>query len=182
MHRYLVATAMVTAAFLQACTGGRLTDGNGHAIIDGAHDPNSGIALANFRVNFSNVSTGKTYSTGLDSHALFSFDGYAPGSAANNDVYVPEGTYNVSVTYLDPSFPFGFTESTPYKVNHTYNNDNCPDHLLNDGTRENCALYQVQLLGPVDYEPAAPYSSSYLGYRTTVVPLKLYIPKVGAGG
>jgi hypothetical protein len=163
MRSYLVGLTLAALTFLQACTGGQLTDANGNAI--------TGNANSTYQVTFGNVAANKAYTTGVDSQGFFSFDPNAPASATNNPVRLPVGEYYVYV-----SLGNGFFETTRWDVSLTYNNSNCSD-FYNKKT-ESCALFQLQLLGAVDYEPRMPYASSYLGYQTTVIPLKLYLPHI----
>jgi hypothetical protein len=152
--------AVVLAAAMQGCTGGQLTDGNDNVIRN-----TSGA----YTVSFFNQSTGATYNTVVDSNGYFSFDPYVSGSASNNAVIVPGGTYTVAILnsrsqaieYLSP-FPF----------QHQFTNSSCPDHWSSTST-EPCALYQIKIMSGTG-TATPPYPSTYGGYATTVIPVSTF--------
>lgn len=84
MKRSLPVAVVIAAAFLQGCAGGAVTNSSGGLI--------TGNGDSDFVVHFQNVSTGASYTTGLDANGYFGFDGYAPATATNNAVVVPVGT------------------------------------------------------------------------------------------
>jgi hypothetical protein len=156
MRNYLLALTMVAAALTEACTGGGITDPNGN-LLTGTN--------GKYEVEFRNTASDTTYYTTVDNYGYFGFDAYAPAGGSNNAVFIPEGTYQVSVLQAGDSYV------TPFTIQHTYsNNSSCPDHYDSASTHEPCALYQLELLDSIA-RPGAPYASSYLGFATTVIPL-----------
>lgn len=157
VRRWTAALGMVViAAATQACTGGEVTDSNGNGITNG---------VGRYEVTFTNVASGKSYYTGIDSKGTFGFDPYASASGSNNAVFLPEGNYSVSVGQAGNAY------TTPYTVDHSYSsNSSCPDYYDNYSTNEQCALYQLMLLDHTG-TPPAPYPTTFLGLNVTVIPL-----------
>jgi hypothetical protein len=158
MNSRLSVAATMTAMLTQACTGGGITDGQGKNLPSSVNE--------DLVVNFQSAASGRTYSTGVDNNGYFGFDGNAPSSASNDSVVVPEGNYRVWVS----SKTGAPVQHTPFTVNHAFNNTDCPDHYV-QGQHEQCALYQLELLGGAVVTPPAPHPANFLGLNTTVIPV-----------
>jgi hypothetical protein len=154
---FLAVPIMVTAAFLQACTGGRLEDANGDAL------PGIANTYTQYTVQFQDLSNGSVLTTGVDSNGLFGFDPYAPGSASNNSVaLVPGDSYQISVLMNN-----GYAYTTPYAVTQTYDNQGCKDTLTGQQDKY-CMVYRLQLLTPVNNFTVVPSPPVTSGLFTTV--------------
>ena len=165
MRQYLLSIGTIALAILaEACTGGAITDPNNNTI---------GGTTNFYSVTFRNTATGKTYESVVDDQGYFGFDPYAPAGGSNNSVLIPAGTYQVYVQQPGDIF------QTPFTIQHNpTSNSSCPDHYLNLGSQEPCALYQLQLLHSTA-QPPAPYASDFEGLTTTVIPLApLYYPSI----